>query len=411
MVAADIRILIVDDEPFALKVLKRMLARLGLTSVMGCSSVRLAMDYLDDPAHPVDLIMLDLNMPEMDGIEFVRELVRRRYRGSLILMSGEDEHVLQTAVLLARSHHLNTLGHLHKPVKPAQLAAMIARWVPPASRSHEAVRRTYGADEIRAAIANGELTSVYQPQVDVHSGAVVGVESLVRWRHPRDGTVYPDQFINVAEAHGFVSDLTAAMLPVVLSQARQWHAAGLELRVAINLSAASLVSLDLPDVLEHEAAAAGVAPRDIVLEVTESRLITHLSAALDVLTRLRLKRFRLSIDDFGTGHSSLSQLRDIPFDELKIDRGFVYGAQGNEKKQAIFRASRDLARRLGMLLVAEGVEDPDDWDFVRREGCDAAQGYFVSRPMPADELTQWMVTWQHRVRDGFESGGRPFHGD
>jgi EAL domain-containing protein (putative c-di-GMP-specific phosphodiesterase class I) len=126
-----------------------------------------------------------------------------------------------------------------------------------------------------------------------------------------------------------------------------------------------------------------------------------LRTPLEILTRLRLKRFRLSIDDFGTGHSSLSQLRDIPFDELKIDRGFVHGACSNERVRAIYNASLSLARQLGMEIVAEGVEDRDDWDYLRQTGCDLAQGYFIAKPMPAADLPAWMEAWQERLRGEF----------
>jgi EAL domain-containing protein (putative c-di-GMP-specific phosphodiesterase class I) len=145
------------------------------------------------------------------------------------------------------------------------------------------------------------------------------------------------------------------------------------------------------------ASAAGIAPSDIVLEVTESILWKELSAPLETLTRLRLKRFSLSIDDFGTGHSSLSQLCDIPFDELKVDQGFVHGAASNDTLRAIYGASLSLAQQLGMKTVAEGVEDQADWDFLRGTGCDIAQGYFIAKPMPASEIAEWVTLWEANI--------------
>lgn len=254
----------------------------------------------------------------------------------------------------------------------------------------------YGADRVRAAIANGELINYYQPKVAVGSGAVVGVETLVRWRHPVDGLVFPDQFIGVAEAHGLIDDLTRVVLAAALAQARAWHDAGLALRVAVNLSMDNLVALGFADFVAAQAAGAGVAPAEIVLEVTESQLMADLRAPLEILTRLRLKRFRLSIDDFGTGHSSLTQLRDLPFDELKIDRGFVHRAHADPTLRAIFESNLSLARQLNIEVVAEGVEDQADWDFLRQAGCDLAQGYFIARPMPATDLPGWIETWEAR---------------
>ena len=186
---------------------------------------------------------------------------------------------------------------------------------------------------------------------------------------------------------------------VTLTQARRWRDMGLALRMSINVSMNNLASLEFPDFIAGRAAAAGVSPEEVVLEVTESRLMKDLRAPLEVLARLRLKRFSVSIDDFGTGHSSLAQLRDFPFDELKVDRGFVHGAFEDETLRAIYQASLGLARQLNMDVVAEGVEDRDDWDFVRRTHCSLAQGYFIARPMPADALPGWLRVWDARVRE------------
>ncbi|MDD5384044.1 MAG: EAL domain-containing response regulator [Gallionella sp.] len=396
-----IRILILDDDPFELKLLSRVLANLGFAPVITCDNGRAALEQMDHADGSPDLILLDLNMPEMDGVEFVRKLVEHHYAGSLILVSGEDERMLQTAVKLVQAHKIQVLGHLHKPVTPEGLAALLGKWLPPSQSKPQVAKKIYSADELRAAIANGELVNYYQPKVAVATGRAVGVETLVRWRHPQDGMVFPDQFVGVAEAHGLIGDLTRVVLTGALAQAKVWQEAGLTLRVAINVSMDNLASLDFPDFVAGLAVEAGVAPQQVVLEVTESRLMRDTRAALEILSRLRLKRFHLSIDDFGTGHSSLAQLRDIPFDELKIDQSFVHGAWANETLRAMYDASLGLARQLGMEVVAEGVEDRDDWELLRRTGCDLAQGYFVAKPMPAADLPGWMQTWQARMRNEF----------
>ena len=309
--------------------------------------------------------------------------------------------MLQTAEKLVQAHKIQVLGHLHKPVKPEVLSALLEQWTPPAPTSLPAVKKIYGADELRAAIDSGQLVNYYQPKVAVASGEVVGVETLVRWRHPVDGLVFPDQFISVAEAHGLINDLTRTVLTGALTQAKVWQQAGLTLRVAINISMDNLASLDFVDFVVELTTKAGVPPQGVVLEVTESRLMQDTRAPLEILTRLRLKRFRLSIDDFGTGHSSLAQLRDIPFDELKIDQGFVHRAWSNETLRAMYDASLALARQLGMEVVAEGVEDRNDWDLLQRTGCDLAQGAFISAPMPATDFSGWLENWQERVRTEF----------
>ena len=393
-----LRVLAVDDDPFALRIVRHVLGGLGIAGVIGCESGQAALDALAGDRGPVDLILLDLNMPGMDGIEFIRRLVERRYTGGIVLLSGEDESTLHAAETLIRAHRLSAVGHLHKPVQRGQLAALLEHWCPAGEAGAAAEGPCYSAEEIRRAIDDHELVIHFQPQVAVASGRVVGVETLVRWQHPRDGLVYPDRFIGVAEATGLIDPLTDAVLAQAVGQARDWRATGVGLRVAVNLSMQTLSALDFPDRLQRHIEVAAVAPGDLVLEVTESRLMVDPSAALDVLTRLRMKRFRLSIDDFGTGHSSLAQLRDMPVNELKVDRGFVHGAAGNPKLAAIFAASQGLARQLSLDFVAEGVDDDADWQFLRRAGCDYAQGYFIARPMPAGQLLPWIEAWEPRRR-------------
>ncbi|MDO9424031.1 MAG: EAL domain-containing response regulator [Methylobacter sp.] len=400
-----IKILVLDDEPFILKLLAHMLTSLGFNQVATCDSGRGALERIDHPNSPPDLILMDLNMPEMDGIEFVRHLVERRYTGSLILISGEDERMLQTAEKLVRAHKIPALGHLRKPVNPEDLFALLEKWTPPCQRGSLAAKNAYGADEVRAAIVNGELVNYYQPKVDLVSGKVVGAESLVRWRHPQDGMVFPDQFIGVAEEHGLIDDLTRAVIEQAFAQVKTWQDGGLYLHIAVNISMDNLATLEFADYVAAAAFTAGITPDSIVLEVTESRLMKDLSAPLEILTRLRLKRFCLSIDDFGTGHSSLSQLRDIPFDELKVDQGFVHGAAGNDTLRTICCASLSLAQQMGMKTVAEGVEDQADWDFLRSTSCDLAQGYFIAKPMPAGEIPDWIIAWEVNIENLMKSPG------
>ena len=300
---------------------------------------------------------------------------------------------------LVQAHHITVLGHMMKPVALVELASVMDKWRPP-EILHSA-KKKYSIEELRTAINNDELVNHYQPKVNVASGAVVGVETLVRWCHPVDGLVLPDQFIDLAETHGLIDELTRKVMVNAMKQARDWQTAGLHLRVAINVSMDNLSSVAFADFVAEEAAAAGVAPQNLILELTESRLMLDQRAPLEILTRLRLKRFHLSIDDFGTGHSSLTQLRDISFDELKIDRSFVHGAWRDESARSMYYVSLALGEQFGMQVVAEGVEDRDDWDLVRQTGCDLAQGYFIARPMLAQELIDWMPSWSTRCRNGW----------
>lgn len=394
------RVLLIDDDAFQNKLLARQLSGLGLADVTACEQPAAALTVLDAPGANIELLFLDLNMPDMDGVEFLRQLVARAYCGSVVLVSGEDERVLATAARLAIAQNLDLLGHLQKPPTPERLQALLGQWTARAGAgARRATRKCYDPGEIRRALDAQQFFNHYQPKVELAGGRLTGVETLVRWQHPDDGLVFPDQFIGVAEEHGLIRDLTRSVLRQALAQAQRWRSADLALRVAVNVSMDDLVELDFPEFIAAEITRQGLSAADLILEITESRLMRDPIAPLDIITRLRLKQISLSIDDFGTGHSSLAQLRDIPFDELKIDRGFVHGAAGNGTQRAIFSASLEMGRQLGMRTVAEGVEDRADWDFLRSRGCDLAQGYFFAKPMPGEQVQSWSEAWAQRRRE------------
>jgi EAL domain-containing protein (putative c-di-GMP-specific phosphodiesterase class I)/FixJ family two-component response regulator len=392
------RILLLDDDPFMLKLLRRQLAQLSYTQVDAFDSGQKALEQINSSKALYDLILLDINMPEMDGVEFIRQLVQCRYSGSVILVSGEAGRILESVERLIEAHRLTALGHLQKPVKPEDLAILIGRLkanIGPSIASGE-TQAPYSAEQLRAAINNGELVSYYQPKVALSASEVVGVESLVRWQHPVNGLIFPDQFIEVAENHGLITEVTRVVLATAMQQAKAWTQSGYHLPIAVNVSMDDLTALDFPDVAASLARSAGIDPSLITLEVTEGQMMRKLSTILDVLSRLSLKRFRLAIDDFGTGHSSLAQLRDLPFDELKVDRGFVHGAPTDETRSAICGASLLMAHQLQMQAVGEGIENREDWEFLRLRGCDVGQGYFIARPMPAADVVNWVDAWNAR---------------
>ncbi|WP_295408651.1 EAL domain-containing response regulator [uncultured Thiocystis sp.] len=400
--------LILDDDPFSLALLSHQLdgcclgfrkpCCFGKTCCFReiCTSGPEALIRLEARASDTQLLFLDLNMPDMDGIEFIRRLSIIPYTGALVLVSGMDRRFLEVTERLARAHGLNVLGHLRKPVQPEALRGLLADWHVQGVHAKRAPDKVYDPDEVRCAIAAGELENHYQPVVDLTTGLLQGVETLVRWRHPEDGLVFPNQFIGVAEAHGLIDELTRGVLRAALEQTRRWRDGGLALRVAVNISMDNLARLDFADFVLREVVRADLTARDLILEVTESRLMLDIRTSLDILARLRLKGISLAIDDFGTGHSSLAQLCAIPFDELKIDRSFVHGAHRNPTKRVMVNASISVAQQLNMKTTGEGVEDYADWNLLRRQGCNLAQGYFIARPMPAEELPGWLADWNRQ---------------
>lgn len=394
------KLLLVDDESFALRLLTHQLKKLGFEDVTSFDDPAAALALLEQDVHAADLVLLDLQMPGIDGIEFIRHLARLRFHGGLLLVSGEDERILQTARRLAEAHRLHVRGAVHKPVTPAALSALLGtpdqQRAPTPAGGASVTELTITPERIATGIDANEFVNVYQPKVRLVDGVVTGVETLVRWQHPDYGVISPAQFIGVAEEHGLIDRLTRVILAKALQQGRAWRMAGHEFHIAVNISMESLTRLDFPDFVADTVRAAGLPPHLMVLEVTESRLMRNPLAVLDVLTRIRLKHIGLSIDDFGTGHSSLAQLRDIPFDELKIDRRFVHFAHADGASRTILEASLGIARQLGMRSVAEGIELQADWELLRELGCDVAQGYFIGRPMSPVAFDTWLTEWEAR---------------
>ena len=256
------------------------------------------------------------------------------------------------------------------------------------------------AEALREAIADGQLVLHYQPKFDVTRGAVVGVEALVRWQHPTRGLLHPDAFIELAEQTGVMGPLTLSVLDQALAQSDRWRAGGLDLAVAVNVSPSSLVDLALPDQVAHLLARYGLPTSALTLEVTEAILMQEPEKAMAVLTRLCAAGVGISIDDYGTGYSSLAYLAELPVTELKLDRSFVARIVGDAGVAAIVRSTVDLAHALGLVLVAEGVEDQASLDLLASYGCDVAQGYLLARPRPADELTAWLHAREDRPLTG-----------
>ncbi len=253
--------------------------------------------------------------------------------------------------------------------------------------------------ELREAIGAGGLVLHYQPKVSLGSGRVEGVEALVRWPHPERGLVAPDEFIPLAERTGLIRPLTTLVIEQALAQCRAWHAAGWPLVVAVNLSARSLQDGRLPEDVGRLLAAAGVQARWLKLELTESMVMEDRVRAVEVLDRLHAMGLSLSIDDFGTGYSSLAYLKRLPVDELKIDKSFILHLAVDGNDAVIARSTVDLGHNLGLKVVAEGVETPEVCGQLAAMGCDIAQGYLISRPLPAEDLTRWLTNWQQRHGD------------
>jgi diguanylate cyclase (GGDEF)-like protein len=259
-----------------------------------------------------------------------------------------------------------------------------------AARDPNSPERLQRQSELRTAVAAGELVLHYQPKVDVAAGAVTGVEALVRWQHPELGLLAPAEFLPLAERTGMMGDLTRWVIDEALRQVRAWEDAGREVPIAINLAAANILDVALPDAVAERLARHGVPGHRLTCEISEHTVMADPRRATEILERLRALGVRLSLDDFGTGQSSLAYLKRLPLDEVKIDRAFVSGMTGDTSDALIVRSTIDLARDLGLEVVAEGVEGEDVLERLRGMRCHEAQGFHLSRPLPAEALVDWL---------------------
>lgn len=382
--------LVVDDEEFMLDFLCMAVEKSGVGNVVSATSGVEALDQVEDRQQVFDIIVCDLQMPGMDGIEVIRQLANDGFSGGIILVSGKDKRVLKTAENMAEVRGLKVIGSLCKPMPVHEIISLMNKYAVAEQHASWAISDVT-ANELDAAIRSGEITVNYQPQVDSKTGVVKSVETLARWFHPERGMITPDIFIDIAERHDLIDALAESIIMQATRQGSIWHKQGIDLSVAINISLYNLRHLDFPDRITDIVNQAGMDIKKLVIEITESRLVQDLGTYLDILSRLRLKGPLLSIDDFGTGYVSMDHLKQMPFGELKIDRAFVNGAYKDDTARAILQSSVSLAKQLEMSVVAKGVEVKEDWDLVSELGCDMVQGYYIAPPMDVETFDAWLL--------------------
>jgi EAL domain-containing protein (putative c-di-GMP-specific phosphodiesterase class I) len=372
------RIIVLDDDPLTCDFVKDVAQEAGFAVLVPGGAPELLSSL--DSFQP-DVIFLDLLMPNTDGIEVIRRLAEAGSEAQLLLASGEDYRVLNTAKSLAEARGLKVADVLEKPIRLHCLESSLRRI--------RAAGQEITEGALERGIADRQLVMSYQPKLRIDDSGQLRIESLealVRWQHPDLGVLLPDRFIGLAEKSLLMLDLTDYVIETVLRQQAEWHRAGAAIPVAVNLSARFIDDLDLPDRLAATAKRHGIDPRMVILEITESGAMSDVTRAMDVLSRLRLKGFNLSIDDFGTGYSSMVQLYRMPFSELKIDREFVTGLPDDRESATIVKGIVDLAHALDLQVCVEGVETESALSLLRQYRCDLYQGFYFYPPLQQDDV-------------------------
>ncbi len=385
-------VIVVEDHDFQRKVAVSYLSQLGVVNILEGSDGVDALSKISGSRWPVHVALCDLDMPGMDGMQFIRHLAEGRWVGSIILLSGLEPQLISSVENMAALQGLTVLGTIEKPVTPQKISNLLAKFKPAVEPPASAAPSISVAD-MEHGLLTGEFFAHYQPKVDFKTLKLVGVEALARWQHAGKGLVSPAVFIQLAEKSSLINTVTKRMVEVSLKQLKNWHDQGFETGMAINLSLSYLGSSGIADQITGEAQRLGLDPKAITLEVTESLVTSDLGHVLENLARLRMRGFDISIDDYGTGFSSMQQLSRIPFTELKIDQSFVTGATSRPNMRVILESSLQLSQKLGLRSVAEGIEKEEEWALLKSLGCDIAQGYFIARPMPGDAVPDWHQSW------------------
>ena len=332
MLVEDVSVMVVEDDAFQRRMLVRILTDMGVKKIDQAPEGNSALNMLLDRIEPIDIVISDLDMPTMDGMELIRHLGEQQSVGSVIVTSGLDPSLINSVETMARAYGIDLLGGIEKPVTQPNLGRLFKRFLlEGASKQVGVSGPTFTLDEIRKGIESLEFYPYYQPKVEIATGRVVGAEALVRWLHPKHGVILPAHFIPQIEEADLVDDLTWNILAGAATHCRRLREHGFDMSVAVNLSLKSLTNTGIAERVMEILRSAGIEPCHIILEVTETAAISNVGHVLENLARLRMKGLGLAIDDYGTGYSSMQQLSRIPFTELKIDRSFVADAARQER--------------------------------------------------------------------------------
>jgi len=378
------RILIVDDDPQ----FRELLASLAVRGGFDCHGV----DGGESASERLAQLSFDLAIVDAscDGcVETLRNVARMGQRAPVLLLGGGSGALLNACMKTGQRLGLPMLHPMAKPLDVDEFQHVLQ------SLRHEVPAPS--VEEMERALERGEFVLNYQPKVELSTSRVCGLEALLRWDHPRRGRIFPGDFIAIAERSRVARPLTLYVLRHALSDCADWRAAGFTASVAVNVPVSALEEMSFPPQVESLLRETNVPPEALTMEVTETVHRKDAGSLLDVLARLRMHGVRISIDDFGTGHSSLTELHEMPVNEVKIDRSFVLEALSDRDARAIVDGIIGLGHSFGLDVIAEGVETEAHWNLLKGMGCDQAQGFYLEKAMSLANAKNWMRRWNQAM--------------
>ncbi len=398
MQIADVNFLVAEDDPVQSWALAAQLKKLGAQRITEVANGLEALAVFQDPERDaIDIGLIDLNMPQMDGMELIRHLAKAEFHASIILVTAHDRSLLFSVETMSKAYGIDLLGTIEKPSTPERLQALLREY----AQSERGKAKTRGSlpsftlEEVEAGLRDDQFEPFFQPKVELKTGFIKGAEAFARWRHPVHGIVPPSAFIGVLEESGVIDALNWVIIEKAIAACRSWHDQEFPIAVSLNLSVTSLSQPSFTDRIVECIQHNGLDAEYVILEITESAVLASDPQFWESLARLRMKGFGLSVDDYGTGNSNIQMLARIPFSELKIERSFVAGAAENQALGIVLNSCLSLSRSLNRYSVAVGVETKQDWDFLQGMGCTYAQGYYIAKPLEGPAFPAWMEEWQH----------------
>lgn len=388
-------VLVLEDNEFQRLAAIHALRSIGVTRITAAASAEQALDYLSNRTDYFDATICDLRLEGMDGLTFLRSAPAERL-GTIVLTSALSNDIHQASLRILRRAGAKIAGCLPKPIDTTDLKLMLL--APSPARVHDRgasvaallEKAPVSHESITEGLNQHQFICHFQPKITLKTGAFCGAEALVRWQHPESGLLQPGQFIEQVQTFGMIDALTCEVLAQACELIVGWPKDLPSLHLSVNISATSLQSPDSIDRWRQILDNYWVLPTQITLEMTETTFVANDLTVQEALTRLRIAGFGVSLDDFGTGFTSLQQLRTLPVTELKIDRSFVHDASAQSRPAIILDSLIGVAKRLRISTVAEGIETLEDATYLTDLGCQTGQGYHFSRPLAPQQLIQWV---------------------